>query len=399
MLSLDEACAQLCAQAPTLAQREWLTLEQGHLRFCAEDVFARYPVPAEDNSAMDGYALRVCDYQMAVPLPLSQTIAAGQNPHPLKPGTIARILTGASIPEGADCVVIQENCTRHGDRVDIHMPPKAGDNIRPAGQDVAAEALVCHQGERVGAASLALLAACGHAGFWGLRKPRVALLNTGSELIEPGSQREPGRIFNSNQPMLRALLNQWGCEIIATVTVADDFDETEKRFREAAAQADLLITSGGVSVGDEDHVKQVIEKLGSLNLWKINLKPGKPLAFGHITTGNLPVPIIGLPGNPVSAMIGALFFVRPFLWKMHGAQTPTPSPHKGIADFTLQRRSSRPEFIRVQRNADKLSMYPNQSSGVISSLRWADALAWVDGNAQIQPGDPITYYSLDELIN
>lgn len=396
MLELGQARERLCAQAPQITEREWLDLCSGHLRFCADEVLALHAVPPEDNSAMDGYAVAASECQIDSYLPVSQHIAAGTSPQALRPGTAARILTGASIPPGADCVVIQENTTSSDGAIQFHKQPQEGDNIRPAGQDIARGAVVCQRGERIKAATLALLAATGHEGFWAVRRPRVALLNTGSELLEPGSPPQSGHIFNSNRPMLHSLLRQWGCDVVMTRTIPDDPKHTERCLHQAAERADLVVTSGGVSVGDEDHVKSAIQKLGSLDVWKVNLKPGKPLAFGHIKTTKGGTPVIGLPGNPVSSLIGALFFVRPFIWKMHGGETMI-RPHQGIADFTLQRQSERPELMRALRNHHHLQLYPNQSSGVIRSLCWANALVWVEGNTNIQPGDQVPYYSLDEF--
>ncbi len=394
MEDLYSARLHLCEAIQPIARTRWVSLDAANQCHAASDIRAAINAPPEDNSAMDGYAIRTADLQSQTSFPISQTIAAGANPAPLEAGTAARIFTGASIPIGADCVVIQENCSRSGDMVTPLNTPKPGDNIRPQGQDIQRDGLILTRGQKLDPSHLALLAATGVTGFDAFERPKVALLNTGSELVEPGQPLQPGQIYNSNHIMLRQLLQQWGCDVIASMTLCDDLDTTRKRLHDISCQVDLIITSGGVSVGEHDHVKAAIESLGHMHFWKINIKPGKPLAFGQI--GN--TPIIALPGNPVSAFINALLFVRPAMASLCAAPYSPLCEHRGRANFTINKPRSRPELMRAKVHDGELSLYPNQSSGVIHSLTWANALVFINSNTQVNQGDSVPYYPLSELM-
>lgn len=398
MLSVVTARLVLCQSAPRISQSTWVALGDAYLRYSSTDVAAIIDVPPQANSAMDGYALNSNGWGHGSTLAISQTIAAGHAPDALQANTTARILTGAILPPGADCVAIQENCLVSNGNVTLLEPPAQGDNVRPRGQDVAAGEIILHKGQRATAPHLALLAAAGHAGLYAYRNPRIALLNTGSELIEPGQPLKSGQIYNSNQVMLSQLLRQWGCDVIHSDTLPDSLDATISCFKRVAETVDLIITSGGVSVGDEDHVRTAINSIGEVTLWKVNIKPGKPLAFGYIEQGDRQTPVLGLPGNPVSALTNALIFVKPFIAAMCGAPYSEMTRHCALADFTITAGRKRPEFVRARIEDGRLSLFGEQSSGIISSLTWANALAFIDAERTIEVGDTVDYYPLHELF-
>lgn len=403
MLTIWEARRRIADAAIAMPERRRLPLAAASSKVLAEDAVAKVDAPPADNSAMDGYAFATASLTESRELPVSQTIAAGAAPLPLKPGTAARIFTGASIPPGADTVIPQENCEVQNNTVCVREPTGKGANIRPQGQDFAAGVVLAHRGQVLCAATLGLLAAGGVSEVEVVRAPRVAIINTGSELAEPGTLLRSGQIYNSNATMLRALLTGWGCDVVMQMHVADDLEQTTSALREAAAQVDLLVTSGGVSVGDEDHVKAAIEALGQLELWKVCIKPGKPLAFGYIANGSGTAPsgrtpLIGLPGNPVSSYVTAVFFVKAFINGLYGRNYAEPTALVAPAAFTVQGPQKRPEFVRVRWTNNGLSLYPNQSSGVLSSLAWANALAYIDpARLPIAAGDPVPFYFIEQL--
>lgn len=400
MLSITQAREQIAAAATPIEEAQRLPLQLAHKRILAEDSVARIDAPPEDNSAMDGYAIQRPQHAPPWRFAVSQVVNAGSAPQPLTPGTAARVLTGANIPRGADTVVIQENCEVQGQHVVVLEAATKGANIRPRGQDFTRGQTLVRRGERLNAAQLGLLAAAGVHQVPVVRAPRVALINTGSELVEPGEPLQPGQIYNANATLLRALLESWGGDIVQQLHLPDDLEQTTKALRSVAGTVDLIITSGGVSVGDEDHVKTAINALGELDLWKINLKPGKPLAFGFITNGvtKNQTPIIGLPGNPVSSFVTAVLFVKAFINGLYGRKEPALRSLHAPAAFALDRIQTRPELIRVQLGDEGLAAYPNQSSGVLSSLSWADALALIEPEQlPINIGDPLRYYPLLQL--
>ncbi len=365
-------------------------------RVLAQDVVSALQVPPQDNSAMDGYAVRCRD----VPdnesvLPVVQRIAAGEVGKPLQPLTAARIFTGAPLPPGADAVVMQEDCSvvnacEGGVRINVR--PKAGQNIRRSGEDIARGACVLQKGERITPASQGLLASLGLDRVRVSRRPRVALFSTGDELVMPGSvapqDMRPGTIYNSNRFFLAALLRRLGCTVTDFGIVPDDRTATVAALRDAAQGHDLILTSGGVSVGEEDHIKPAVEQLGSLDLWSIAIKPGKPFAYGLVGDTHF----MGLPGNPVSSFITFLLLVRPFLLRLQGQTDVAPKRIAMRADFTWAKPDKRQEFLRVRLNAQGgLDLFANQSSGVLTSAVWGDGVVDVPPGQPIAPGDTVRY--------
>ena len=402
MLSFEAALAQLQAAATPVIATEIVATNDALGRVLASDLISTIAVPPLDNSAMDGYAIRVCDVQGGVSVPVSQRIAAGQIGQALARGTAARIFTGAPVPEGADTVVMQEHCveTREEKNAQVNFlhAIHAGENIRRQGEDIAVGAVVLRQGTLMSAAELGVAASVGMAQLTVLRRLKVALFSTGDELAMPGEALKPGGIYNSNRTTLLNLLGGLGCEVTDFGIVADNLESTCDFLRQAAQNHDLILTSGGVSVGEEDHVKTAVATLGEIALWKIAIKPGKPLAFGRILpVGANDTPFIGLPGNPVSSFVTFLMLVRPYILKSQGLSDTPPCAQKMRADFSWA-GDKRREFLRVRRNAvGGLDLFPNQSSGVLTSCAWADGLVSNPPSCAIAAGDKVDYFSLVEL--
>ena len=407
---LEDALAAVLAQAQPLPGAAFVDLLQADGRVLAADCIAPLQVPPLDNSAMDGYAVRSAEVaQAGTVLPVSQRIPAGQVGTALQVGTVARIFTGAPLPPGADAIVMQEDCTVLDDgRVRFDAVPQPGQFVRRAGQDIALGSTALQAGLRLTPAALGLAASLGLAQLPVARRPRVALFSTGDELALPGSiapqDLPPGHIFNSNRYVLASLLQRWGCEVVDGGILPDDRAATHAALAQAAQDCDLLVTSAGVSVGEEDHVRPVVEQLGALSLWKIAMKPGKPFAFGHVRrSGGDPAAerahFIGLPGNPVSSLITALVLLRPFVLALQGASVVQPPAHWLTADFEITQRDSRREFLRARRNAaGQLELFANQNSGVLTSTVWAEGL--VDNPAQtlIARGDRVRFLPFSELL-
>lgn len=407
---LEDALAAVLAQAQPLPGGAFVDLLQADGRVLAADCIAPLQVPPLDNSAMDGYAVRSVEVaQTGTVLPVSQRIPAGQVGTALQVGTVARIFTGAPLPPGADAIVMQEDCTVLDDgRVRFDAVPQPGQFVRRAGQDIALGSTALQAGLRLTPAALGLAASLGLAQLPVARRPRVALFSTGDELALPGSiapqDLPPGHIFNSNRYVLASLLQRWGCEVVDGGILPDDRAATHAALAQAAQDCDLLVTSAGVSVGEEDHVRPVVEQLGALSLWKIAMKPGKPFAFGHVRrSGGDPAAgrahFIGLPGNPVSSLITALVLLRPFVLALQGASVVQPPAQWLTADFEITQRDSRREFLRVRRNAaGQLELFANQNSGVLTSTVWAEGL--VDNPAQtlIARGDRVRFLPFSELL-
>jgi molybdopterin molybdotransferase len=365
-------------------------------RVLAADQVSGLNVPAADNTQMDGYAVRAADCASgAATLRIAQRIPAGTVGQPLAPGTAARIFTGALIPEGADAVVMQEQCEANGDQVTVRHAPQPGEWIRRAGEDIVAGSVILPAGTRLRAQELGLAASVGLARLPVRRRVRVAVFFTGDELAMPGEPLAPGAIYNSNRFTLRGLLENLGCEISDYGIVPDSLQATRDTLRAAAAQHDLIITSGGVSVGEEDHIKPAVEAEGRLNMWQIAVKPGKPLAFGEVdrAAGQGSAFFLGLPGNPVSSFITFLLFVRPFLLRLQGvtgAVEPRALPLR--ADFDWTRPDRRNEFLRARINdAGGLDLFPNQGSGVLTSTVWADGLIDNPPGQAIARGDIVRF--------
>ncbi|HSH47005.1 MAG TPA: gephyrin-like molybdotransferase Glp [Halomonas sp.] len=394
--SVETALKALRSGVEPLAS-ERLPLEAAAGRILAADVVAGMNVPPFDASAMDGYAVHHSD--AGAWLPVSQRIAAGNSAQPLRAGSCARLFTGSPIPEGADCVVMQERvetAVKSGAEQAL-MPAalSAGDNVRRRGQDVAAGSPLLPGGTRLNAAALGMLAAQGIAEVEVRHRPRVALLSTGDELIEPGEPLLPGQIYNSNCPMLRELLTGFGAEVTVTGSLPDSHDATREQLRQAAELADVIVTTGGVSVGEEDHVKTVIETLGRLDLWRLALRPGKPLALGRIARadGSL-CRVAGLPGNPVSSFVGAWLFLRPLLGALLGSPQMAALPEWPVISTFATHTGPRRHYMRVRLTPSPEGLsaqaFASQDSGVLSSCFAADALAVIPEHTRIEPGDQLT---------
>ena len=398
--SLDEALAQLLACAGPLQAVQQVSTFDADGRILAEDLVARLDVPAHDNSSMDGYAVRCADWQGPdKPLHVNQRIAAGSSGEMLGAGCAARIFTGAPVPAGADAVVMQEDCLTDGAQVRLLTQPKAGQWIRRRGEDVSSGLTVLHKGELLAPASIGLAASIGFNVLTVAAPVRVALFSTGDELVMPGDvapqDMKPGAIYNSNRFFLRALLMRLGCTVTDMGIVPDKFDATLAALKTASAAHDLVLTSGGVSVGEEDHVKPAVQALGQLDLWQIAIKPGKPFAYGKIGQAHF----IGLPGNPVSSFVTFLLLVRPFIRRLQGAAQVAPDSVAACAHFNWAKADKRREFLRVRRNlAGGLDLFDNQSSGVLTSAVWADGLLDNPAGTRIVHGDVVQFIPFSSLM-
>ncbi|MFJ2989477.1 gephyrin-like molybdotransferase Glp [Collimonas sp. NPDC087041] len=398
---LDVAAALqvlLATERPLLAGGaiELLSTLAANGRMLAEAQTSQLNVPPADNTQMDGYAVRAVDCASgAARLPVSQRIPAGHVGAPLQPGTAARIFTGAMIPTGADAVVMQEMCEADGDAVLIKHAPAAGEWVRRAGEDIRSGSVILAAGTRLRPQHLGLAASVGLEKLPVLRKLRVAMFFTGDELAMPGEPLKPGAIYNSNRFVLRGLLENLGCDITDYGIVPDNLQATREALRLAAQEHDLILTSGGVSVGEEDHVKPAVEAEGRLNMWQIAMKPGKPLAFGEVnrSAGGTAF-FIGLPGNPVSSFVTFLIFVRPFILHQQGAAASELAPQTlpMRADFNWPKADRRREFLRVKINADGgLDLFPHQGSGVLTSTVWGDGLVDNPPGQTIVNGDMLHF--------
>ncbi|MCX8017612.1 MAG: molybdopterin molybdotransferase MoeA [Rhodocyclaceae bacterium] len=399
MLSFAEALERLLAEAPVVSERRAVPLLAARGRVLAETQYSTLTVPPLDNAAMDGYAVHSGDISKpGTVLPVTQRIPAGSVGAPLTPGTAARIFTGAPIPPGADAVVMQELCeVRPDGAVCINELVKAGQNIRRAGEDIAAGTPILAAGTRLGPAHLGLAASVGLSTLPVYRRLRVALMATGDELVEPGEALQPGQIYNANRYFLRPLLEGFGCEVNDLGRIPDALEATRQAIRQAAADNDLIVSSGGVSVGEEDHVKAAVEAEGRLELWKIAIKPGKPLAFGKV--GARGTAFIGLPGNPVASFITCLMLVRPFVLKRMGVTDWQPRARSVIAASAWPKPDRRREFLRARLDAAGCAeLYPNQGSGVLSSCVWAEGFIDNPPGQSFSPGDAVSFIPLADLL-
>lgn len=386
---LKDAVSQMLTQVNPVRDSERLLLEHLHGRVLANDIYAPANVPQMDNSAVDGYALRMLELTTGAVLPVSQRLTAGDVPVPLQEGTVARIFTGAQVPEGADTVVMQESTRREAGGVVIDLRPKYGENIRRAGHDILAGEGVLAVGTRLRAQDIGLLASMGMHSADVMRAPRVALLSTGDELAQPGQPLKAGQIYNTNTFTLTALLRSWGCEVVNFGNVADSLPVVEDALAAAAEQCDFIITTGGVSVGDEDHVKAAVTSQGDLSIWQIAIKPGKPVAFGRVNR----TPFLGLPGNPSSSFVTALLIARPLLQRLSGADIEDPVMLSVEADFDILKPGTREEYLRVKliqvEGQWRAVAYPNQSSGALKAASWGNALARIEVGKTLQRGDQV----------
>jgi molybdopterin molybdotransferase len=394
---VEEAVAHLLSHATPLSATETVSLTCALDRILAEDQHVPADVPPADNSAVDGYALRLSDIQPDTLLQISARIPAGLAPQPLIAGTTARIFTGSEVPQGADSVVMQENVVVSDAGIAIQTAVTKGQNIRRRGQDLTQGDIALTQGTRIRPQEMGLLGSMGIAYVRVMARMKVAVFSTGDELIEPGTPLAAGQIYNTNRFTLSGLLARAGCDVVICETLKDSREATRATLQQAANSADLIITSGGVSVGEEDHVRAVLETSGELSLWRMAIKPGKPLAFGAIDG----TPVLGLPGNPAAVLVTFLVAGMPFIRKCQGRSSFTPIGELLPANFSVTSPSVRREFVRARKSVQNgkvhVEAFPNQSSGVLSSACWANGLAVVPENTAIQSGDLLTYYSFEEL--
>ncbi len=401
LIPYEEAVQKLLQHAQPLTETLTLPVTEALGQVLAEDLQSSINVPPADNSAMDGYAVHSRDLQAGSgqQLQVAQRIPAGSTGEPLQAGTAARIFTGAVIPEGADAVVMQEQVERDGDRITINAEVKSGQNIRRTGEDIEQGAVILQQGCRIRAQEMGLAASIGYGELTVRRALKVGIFFTGDELVEPGRKLAPGQIYDSNRYTLNGLLKSLGCDIVDLGIVGDTLEQTTLALQQAAAEADLIISCGGVSVGDEDHVRIALEQLGELFMWKLNIKPGKPLAFGSIDG----TAFLGLPGNPVSVFATFCLFVGPYIKKMQGRSNLAVPLLQVSADFDWPRPDKRKEFVRARLHIDEANnpsatIYPNQGSGVLTSTSWADGFVIVNEGQPIKSGDMVNYLSFKELL-
>ncbi|HCA26385.1 MAG TPA: molybdopterin molybdenumtransferase MoeA, partial [Betaproteobacteria bacterium] len=371
-LTVEQALTFLLAQARPVGDTESVETASALGRVLAAPLRATVNVPPLDNSAMDGYAVCAADLDPAgeTRLPLAQRIIAGGVGQPLARGTAARIFTGAAVPPGADAVAMQEDCAPEEGAVVIRPAAPVGENIRRTGEDIVIGATVLTEGTRLRPQEMGVAASIGLAALPVFRRLRVAVFFTGNEIVMPGQPLAEGQIYNSNRAALRGLLAGLGVDVIDLGIVPDGLEPTVAALRQAAAQADVIITSGGVSVGEEDYVKAAVAQQGALEMWKVNMKPGKPLAFGRIGGAFF----LGLPGNPVSALVTFCLFVRPFLLRCQGAAAAALVTFPVAAAFDWPRAGKRREFLRAKLAQNTAELYPRQGSGVLTSAAWADGL-------------------------
>lgn len=394
MITYAEALERLLAQAAPISETETVPLLYSTHRVLAEDIASPIAVPGWDNSQMDGYAVRAADLENAsadspVVLPVFERIAAGGVGRALPEGAVSRIFTGAPMPEGADTVVPQELTEVTPEGVRFTQPMRKGAWVRVRGSDVKQGSVVLRKGDRLTAAAIGMVASIGRAYVTVYRRLRVGIFFSGDELVQPGQPLPPGGIYNSNRFMIRSLLQALGCEALDLGNVPDSLPATVRAFENAAEAADVILTTGGMSVGEEDHIKPAVEALGSLNVWRVRLKPGKPLAFGEVKG----IPFIGCPGNPVAGFVVFLMIARPYLLRKMGLTDIDVKPLAVRADFDWTKPGDRQEFVRVRRNdAGGLDLYHTQNSQVLSSCAWADGLVDIPVGGTVRKGEMVNYY-------
>lgn len=396
LMPVEEALERLLAMAAAapIREQESLPLAECDGRVLAQPLVSTLDLPPWPNSAMDGYALRLADWT-GEPLVVSQRIFAGKAPQPLAVGTCARIFTGAPVPEGADCVEMQENAVVHADdRVSFTEALQVDQNIRPQGQETTVGELVLPAGTRLGPIELGLAASLGHARLDVVRRPRVAVLSTGDELIEPGQPLGPGQIYNSNRRVLCSWLDRMGCEVIDAGILPDDLEQTRARLG-SLGSVDLILSTGGVSVGEADFLGIALREEGELALWKLAIKPGKPLTFGHFRA----VPVIGLPGNPASTLVTFALLARPYLLRRQGVEDVQPLRFEVPVGFVWDKPGNRREYLRGRLENGQAVIYRNQSSGVLRSAAWAEGLVEVLEGTTLEIGDRVNFIPLSEVLN
>lgn len=394
MITYAEALSRLLEKATPVEGLETVPLLYSTHRVLAEDIVSPIAVPGWDNSQMDGYAVRAAELAGAseetpVTLPVSARIAAGEVGDALEEGSVARIFTGAPMPDGADTIVPQEDVEVTPEGIRFTKEVREGAWVRRRGSDVKQGSVVMKKGDRLTPAAIGMVASIGRAYVKVYRRLRVGIFFAGDELVQPGEPLPPGGIYNSNRFMIRSLLQELGCEALDLGNVPDTLEATIEAFERAAGSADVILTTGGMSVGEEDHIKPAVEALGSLNVWRVRLKPGKPLAFGEVRG----VPFIGCPGNPVAGFVVFLMMARPYLLRTMGLTDIDVKPMAVRADFEWTKPGERQEFVRVRRNNDGgLDIYPTQNSQVLSSCAWGDGLVDIPVGGTIARGDMVNYY-------
>ncbi|MFI8222992.1 gephyrin-like molybdotransferase Glp [Pseudomonas sp. NPDC085632] len=396
LMPVEVALARLLemAEASPIVEHEYLSLAHVQGRVLSDDLISTLDLPPWPNSAMDGYALNLADWNGQA-MPVSQKVFAGQSPEPLKPGTCARIFTGAPVPAGADCVEMQENTEVQADeKVRFLEPMKAGQNIRPQGQETTVGELILPAGTRLGPIEQGLAASLGCAGLKVVRKVRVAVISTGDELVEPGQALGPGQIYNSNRVLLCSWLQRLGCEVIDAGILPDNLATTRARLGELQ-DVDLILSTGGVSVGEADFLGVALREEGELALWKLAIKPGKPLTFGHFRN----VPVIGLPGNPASTLVTFALLTRPYLLRRQGVRDVEPLKFTVPAGFDWPVAGNRREYLRGRLEQGRATVYRNQSSGVLRSAAWADGLVEVLEGRTLSAGDEVIFVPLSDLLD
>ena len=399
LISVDDAIKKILDQALPVTETESIEILDALGRFLASDLMSSINVPGYDNSAMDGYAVRSADCsEEGISMEVSQRIPAGTVGFPLKEKTAARIFTGAPIPPGADAVVMQEQCSREGETVRINAEVAIGQNIRRAGEDIASGSIILEQGKQLRPQELGLIASVGIHQIPVYRKLRVATFFTGDELVTPGKELADGQIYNSNRYTLRGLLQANHCDVTDLGIVPDTLEDTRKVLQQASENADIVITSGGVSVGEEDYVRIALEELGELSMWRIAMKPGKPVAFGKVNDALF----MGLPGNPVSVFVTFLLFARPLILRMQGLENTKPEVQYLTAGFNYS-AGKRQEYLRARIEQDLtgavVKLFPHQGSGVLSSASWAEGLVEIKVGESVKQGDKVKYISFKELLN
>ena len=402
LMSADDALSFLIGSASVTAMTEAVSLDDSLGRILASDIHSTINVPGFDNSAMDGYTIALKDSQVAqenLSFDVVDRIAAGSTGNDLKIGNAARIFTGAPIPSGANTVVMQEECTLSEDKsqITVKRAINLNENIRPTGNDILKDNVILSSGRQIKPQDISLAASVGVGELVVFKKIKVGVFFTGDELVEPGNLLTPGKIYNSNRYALVALLKQVGCDVINLGNIEDKLDATCEALEALESQCDLIMTTGGVSVGEEDHVKPAVEKLGELNLWKIRMKPGKPLAYGKVKQ----TPFIGLPGNPVSSFVTFCIFSLPFIKKMQGNSNYESKILKVKTNFDCKRAKPRREYARVRidhsTETPLANLFPKQGSDVMSSVVWADGIIEIPENTTFETGTILNYYSMSEL--
>ena len=402
LMSVDEALEFLLDASATLEKKESVSLDNSLGRILAFDIHSTINVPGFDNSAMDGYAIALSDNQLLqnnLSFDIVDRIPAGSTGNELNKGCAARIFTGAPIPKGANTVIMQEECevSEDGVQITIARAIKLNENIRPTGNDIVEDDVILSSGKQIQPQDISLASSVGVGELIVYKKIKVGVFFTGDELVEPGTPLSSGKIYNSNRYALVALLGQVGCEVINLGNIEDKFSATCDALEALESQCDLIMTTGGVSVGEEDHVKPAVESLGEINLWKIRMKPGKPLAYGKVKQ----TPFIGLPGNPVSSFVTFCIFSLPFIKKMQGNNNYQSKIIKVKANFECKRAKPRREYARARidysESTPVATLYPKQGSDVMSSIVWADGLVEIPENKTFESGELLNYYPLSEL--